>query len=372
MNEVVCSMCALSMARSDLEGHICSEHLDYYPYGCGFCGHWLATEDLAHFHAQKRQHLPMKIKENPNMHKERRLREILQQSLLASGQSGMQSPQLSVWQRNESSPSSTMNPDSGIDSILASDVSSRSPNATPLSQSSTKDAALDSDALPMSRLEADTRNKRSHNFEQQTLSQSFLGSNSKKSRIDSSATDDPAPIPIGDHPNEVHCRLCQMWLRGLNKLEHVKNHIKCRPRAACMYCQFKGATQNSVRVHITWKHAGRSTKVGFGVKDLSDIGSSEEEMIEMCFGSAPMTNTMEELMTITGCKARTAKAQPMPRTTIGSTKSMGGSVYARSTESGVSALIRQDPLPSVGVERSNATADVQKRVSTSASGRQYK
>lgn len=52
------------------------------------------------------------------------------------------------------------------------------------------------------------------------------------------------------------CRLCLTAVRPSEQSDHVRNHIRCRPKAACMYCSFKGATQNSVRVHITWKHTG--------------------------------------------------------------------------------------------------------------------
>ena len=51
------------------------------------------------------------------MTKARRLREALQQSLASSGHAGIQSPPLGLWQLNESSPSSTMNQDNGLDSI---------------------------------------------------------------------------------------------------------------------------------------------------------------------------------------------------------------------------------------------------------------
>ncbi len=61
---VRCCACKAVLPVQELEGHICLEHLDYFPYSCGHCGHYLATEVLAHFHSnRKHEQLPMKVTE---------------------------------------------------------------------------------------------------------------------------------------------------------------------------------------------------------------------------------------------------------------------------------------------------------------------
>uniref|UniRef100_A0A915CGV7 C2H2-type domain-containing protein n=1 Tax=Parascaris univalens TaxID=6257 RepID=A0A915CGV7_PARUN len=63
-----------------LEGHINADHLDYFPYGCAYCGHWMTTEKTAHQHVEMKKHLPMKIKENLDWSKEERLKKLLETS----------------------------------------------------------------------------------------------------------------------------------------------------------------------------------------------------------------------------------------------------------------------------------------------------
>ncbi len=58
---VRCSTCSVLLPEVELEGHICAEHLDYFQFSCGQCGHYFATEAFAYFHVNKKKHLPMKV-----------------------------------------------------------------------------------------------------------------------------------------------------------------------------------------------------------------------------------------------------------------------------------------------------------------------
>ncbi len=58
---VGCSTCLLPVAEPELEDHVSSEHLDYFPYSCGRCRHYFSSDFQAQFHANKLNHLPMKV-----------------------------------------------------------------------------------------------------------------------------------------------------------------------------------------------------------------------------------------------------------------------------------------------------------------------
>ncbi len=60
-SNVRCALCSKDVERRELEAHICSEHLDYFPYRCGYCCHYMTTAELVKFHATRKAHLPVKV-----------------------------------------------------------------------------------------------------------------------------------------------------------------------------------------------------------------------------------------------------------------------------------------------------------------------
>ncbi|KHN82386.1 hypothetical protein Tcan_14030 [Toxocara canis] len=250
-----------------LEGHLNADHLDYFPYGCAYCGHWMPTEQIAHQHVELKKHLPVKIKENLDWAKEERLKELLEKSRNESFSTDENVSNENIEQNSApASPSlapgfATQQADDGDNSSVSSsaifeceeqsDVASTECSTREVERESDENSAKRKrDEEPcdtfgdVKRLADETTNEESPALSPPPFDSNILQVCTTSNPTASWLSDAPSPVYRSTAPNKkpnriMRCLMCRTEVVYSLVASHIYTvHIHDKLAVKCAYCNF--------------------------------------------------------------------------------------------------------------------------------------